>query len=232
MLADWTRPLAGQGSRAAPANKPIQLRRPHLPASRRTWRPDPQAAGVSHGGLHLYPRERRFCLPRLQPSAARRLLQPRWRATRPLDRQSNRTAQPQRAGHANRVRRRAARDRSQDGRAACVARRPRPRARSRLGHYLQRPKLVSVLWALSEAPERQMIAQAHRSAVMAASAQLEATAGWARRGRARATREPTAGLLMAQLDHRTNRESDPQLHTHAFVLNLAPRRDGRRDRQP
>ncbi|NPU64730.1 relaxase domain-containing protein [Bradyrhizobium sp. 83012] len=88
------------------------------------------------------------------------------------------------------------------------------------------PKSVSVLWALSEAPERQIIAQAHRSAVLAAAAQLEATAGWARRGRAGTTREQTAGLLMAQFDHHSSRESDPQLHTHTFVFNLAPRRDG------
>jgi conjugative relaxase-like TrwC/TraI family protein len=88
------------------------------------------------------------------------------------------------------------------------------------------PKSVSVLWALSDVPERQMITQAHRSAVLAATAQLEATAGWARRGRAGATREQTAGLLMAQFDHHTSRESDPQLHTHTFVFNLAPRRDG------
>jgi conjugative relaxase-like TrwC/TraI family protein len=88
------------------------------------------------------------------------------------------------------------------------------------------PKSVSVLWALSEAPERQMIAQAHRSAVLAASARLEAIAGWARRGRAGATREQTAGLLMAQFDHHTSRDSDPQLHTHTFIFNLAPRRDG------
>ncbi|WP_316187721.1 MULTISPECIES: MobF family relaxase [unclassified Bradyrhizobium] len=88
------------------------------------------------------------------------------------------------------------------------------------------PKSVSVLWALSDAPERQIIAQAHRSAVLTATAQLEATAGWARRGRAGTTREQTAGLLMAQFDHHTSRESDPQLHTHTFVFNLAPRRDG------
>ena len=31
---------------------------------------------------------------------------------------------------------------------------------------------------------------------------------------------------MAQFDHHTSRESDPQLHTHAFIFNLAPRRDG------
>jgi conjugative relaxase-like TrwC/TraI family protein len=88
------------------------------------------------------------------------------------------------------------------------------------------PKSVSVLWALSDAPERQMIAHAHRSAVLAATSELEAAAGWARRGRAGATRERTAGLLMAQFDHHTSRESDPQLHTHTFIFNLAPRRDG------
>jgi conjugative relaxase-like TrwC/TraI family protein len=83
-----------------------------------------------------------------------------------------------------------------------------------------------VLWALSQAPERQGIARAHRAAVLAASAQLEATAGWARRGHGGGSREQTAGLLMAQFDHHTSRESDPQLHTHTFIFNLAPRRDG------
>src|SRR6266700_2435218 len=88
------------------------------------------------------------------------------------------------------------------------------------------PKSVSVLWALSEGHDREGIEQAHRSAMLAATAHLEGTAGWARRGRGGATRERTAGLLMAQFDHHTSRESDPQLHTHAFIFNLAPRRDG------
>jgi conjugative relaxase-like TrwC/TraI family protein len=88
------------------------------------------------------------------------------------------------------------------------------------------PKSISVLWALSAGHDRQAIEQAHRSAVLAATARLEGTAGWARRGRGGATREQTAGLLMAQFDHHTSRESDPQLHTHAFIFNLAPRRDG------
>jgi conjugative relaxase-like TrwC/TraI family protein len=88
------------------------------------------------------------------------------------------------------------------------------------------PKSVSVLWALSAAHDRQMIEQAHRSAVLTATLHLEGTAGWARRGRGGATRERTAGLLMAQFDHHTSREADPQLHTHAFIFNLAPRRDG------
>src|SRR6266702_958083 len=87
-------------------------------------------------------------------------------------------------------------------------------------------KSVSVLLALSEGHDRETIEQAHRSAVLAATARLEGTAGWARRGRGGATRERTAGLLMAQFDHHTSRESDPQLHTHAFFFNLAPRRNG------
>ena len=88
------------------------------------------------------------------------------------------------------------------------------------------PKSVSVLWALSTEPERQAIEQAHRSAVLAATAHLERNRAWARRGKAGTIREQTAGLLMAQFDHHTSRESDPQLHTHCFIFNLAPRRDG------
>lgn len=88
------------------------------------------------------------------------------------------------------------------------------------------PKSVSVLWALSPAQERPAIEQAHRAAVLAAARHLETTAAWARRGKGGAIREPTAGLLMAQFDHHTSRESDPQLHAHCFIFNCAPRRDG------
>ncbi len=88
------------------------------------------------------------------------------------------------------------------------------------------PKSVSVLWALSDEQDRRAIELAHRSAVMAATQHLERTAAWARRGRAGGVREPTAGLLMAQFDHQTSREADPQLHTHSFIFNLAPRHDG------
>lgn len=88
------------------------------------------------------------------------------------------------------------------------------------------PKSASVLWALSEEPERQAIERAHQAAVLAATTHVEHTAAWARRGRAGGVREPTAGLLMAQFDHHTSRDSDPQLHTHSFIFNLAPRRDG------
>jgi conjugative relaxase-like TrwC/TraI family protein len=88
------------------------------------------------------------------------------------------------------------------------------------------PKSVSALWALSDARDRQSIEQAQCVAVAAATSHLERTAAFARRGKGGAVREPTAGLLLAKFDHHTSRELDPQLHTHVFVFNLAPRRDG------
>jgi conjugative relaxase-like TrwC/TraI family protein len=88
------------------------------------------------------------------------------------------------------------------------------------------PKSVSVLWALSDEPDRRAVERAHRSAVLTATDYLERNAAWARRGKGGAVREPAAGLLMAQFDHHTSREADPQLHTHCFLFNLAPRRDG------
>jgi len=88
------------------------------------------------------------------------------------------------------------------------------------------PKSASVLWALSEARDRPAIESAHRAAVSTATRYLEQTAAWARRGKGGAIREPTAGLLMATFDHHTSRELDPQLHSHVFIFNLAPRRDG------
>ena len=88
------------------------------------------------------------------------------------------------------------------------------------------PKSISVLWALSDADKRVGIESAQRSAVAAATKLLEQTAALARRGKGGAIREPTAGLLLAKFDHHTSRDLDPQLHTHVFVFNLAPRRDG------
>ncbi|MDX2287629.1 MAG: MobF family relaxase [Hyphomicrobiaceae bacterium] len=88
------------------------------------------------------------------------------------------------------------------------------------------PKSVSVLWALSEPRDRPAIERAQAAAVTTATRHLERHAAWARRGKGGAIREQTAGLLMAKFDHHTSRELDPQLHTHVFVFNLAPRRDG------
>ena len=88
------------------------------------------------------------------------------------------------------------------------------------------PKSVSVLWALSDAHDRPRIGQAQKAAVAAATKHIERSAAFARRGKGGMTREPAAGLLMAKFDHHTSRDLDPQLHTHVFVFNLAPRKDG------
>ena len=88
------------------------------------------------------------------------------------------------------------------------------------------PKSVSVLWALSPESERHIIEEAQKQAVLKATKYLEQSAAWARRGKGGQMRERTAGLLTAQFDHHTSRDLDPQLHTHVFVFNLAPRQDG------
>lgn len=88
------------------------------------------------------------------------------------------------------------------------------------------PKSVSVMWALSPPAERARIEQAHRQAVSAATRHLEDNHAVTRRGRGGAIREPVAGLVIARFHHHTSRDLDPQLHTHAFIFNSAPRRDG------
>ena len=88
------------------------------------------------------------------------------------------------------------------------------------------PKSVSVMWALSPEADRAKIETAHRAAVHAATAHLEDHHGITRRGKGGALREPVAGLTIARFHHHTSRDLDPQLHTHAFIFNSAPRRDG------
>tara|TARA_R110002050_G_scaffold111202_3_gene224651 strand:+ start:111406 stop:112503 length:1098 start_codon:yes stop_codon:yes gene_type:complete len=88
------------------------------------------------------------------------------------------------------------------------------------------PKSVSVMWALSPPGDRKTIEAAHRQAVHAATTHLEDHHAFTRRGKGGAIREPVAGLTIARFHHHTSRDLDPQLHTHAFIFNTAPRRDG------
>lgn len=88
------------------------------------------------------------------------------------------------------------------------------------------PKSVSVMWALSPETDRPRIEAAHRAAVSAATRDLEDNHAVTRRGKGGAVREPVAGLTVARFHHHTSRDLDPQLHSHAFIFNLAPRRDG------
>ena len=88
------------------------------------------------------------------------------------------------------------------------------------------PKSVSVLWAFASPEVASMASIAHVEAVAVALEFLERRAG-ATRQQIDGTREqiPT-GMAAATFVHRTSREGDPQLHTHAVVANLGIRPDG------
>jgi len=67
---------------------------------------------------------------------------------------------------------------------------------------------------------------AHRAAVVAGLAYLDTHAGLSRRGTDGVEQIGTAGLAVALFDHRTSRAGDPQLHTHALVINKVRCADG------
>jgi conjugative relaxase-like TrwC/TraI family protein len=87
------------------------------------------------------------------------------------------------------------------------------------------PKSVSVLWALGSDDVRGKIETAHRQAVEAALSFLEETTGLTRRGKGGARME-SADLVFALFPHYSSRAFDPQVHTHALLINLAVRQDG------
>lgn len=88
------------------------------------------------------------------------------------------------------------------------------------------PKSVSVLWALGNPGLRLDIDAAHRAAVAAGLGYLDGHAALSRRGTDGAEQVGTAGLVAALFGHRTSRDGDPQLHTHALVLNKLRCADG------
>lgn len=87
------------------------------------------------------------------------------------------------------------------------------------------PKSVSTLWAVSDFEIRLAIQEAHDHSVTKALDYLQDEAAFTRRGKGGSERED-AGLVIATFEHGTSRTMDPQLHTHALVLNVASRRDG------
>jgi len=87
------------------------------------------------------------------------------------------------------------------------------------------PKSVSVLWSQLDHEERQALQAAHFEAVTRALDYLQETAALTRRGKGGSDLERT-GLVIATFEHSTSRALDPQLHTHALVLNVGVREDG------
>lgn len=87
------------------------------------------------------------------------------------------------------------------------------------------PKSVSALWSQLGPEDRQALQAAHFEAVTRALDYLQETAALTRRGRGGNDLERT-GLVIATFEHSTSRALDPQLHTHALVLNVGVREDG------
>lgn len=96
------------------------------------------------------------------------------------------------------------------------------------------PKSVSVLWALSDEDLRARIESVQAEAVKSAVSVLEKNAAFSRRGR-NGLQIEAANLRVATFQHGEARPTvhsdgrtfaDPQLHTHAVILNLARRADG------
>ena len=89
------------------------------------------------------------------------------------------------------------------------------------------PKSVSVCWALADPALRRDLEAAHDGALEAALGFLESAGGRARRGLGGRDGHVPAALAVACFTHPASRESDPQLHSHAIVLNLGHGADGR-----
>ncbi len=87
-------------------------------------------------------------------------------------------------------------------------------------------KSVSAWWALANADTATAIDGAHRAAVDAALGYLEEHASMSRRGRDGVEQISSAGFAGALFDHTTSRTGDPQLHTHALVVNKVRCADG------
>lgn len=88
-------------------------------------------------------------------------------------------------------------------------------------------KSVSILWALSDLKARSIISKAHQEAVEEALSYLEENAAFTRTGAQGVERKRTSNLCVATFEHSTSRALDPNLHTHALVLNLTHSDDGK-----
>ena len=88
------------------------------------------------------------------------------------------------------------------------------------------PKSVSAMWALGDQDIVAVIDVAHTAAVHAALGYLQVHASMSRRGRDGVEQISSGGYAAALFDHRTSRTGDPQLHTHALVVNKVRCADG------
>src|SRR5215207_3875389 len=95
-------------------------------------------------------------------------------------------------------------------------------------------KSVSLLWGLTgDETVRQIVLEAHETAVAAALVYLDGTAGHTRAGDGGVRKIAGEGFVIAQFRHRSSRSTDPesrvgdpQLHSHCAILNRVRGVDG------
>src|SRR5215210_8306426 len=96
-------------------------------------------------------------------------------------------------------------------------------------------KSVSLLWGLTvDERVRQVVLEAHESAVAAGLGYLDETAGHTRAGDGGVRKVAGEGFVIAQFRHRSSRSTDPetrvgdpQLHSHCAILNRVRGVDGK-----
>jgi len=81
------------------------------------------------------------------------------------------------------------------------------------------PKSVSIAYALGD----QRVKEAHENAVRVANEWIEKNLAETRQGQGGKERVQASGVAIANYTHETSRSHDPQLHTHAVVLNAVER---------
>jgi len=86
------------------------------------------------------------------------------------------------------------------------------------------PKSYSAMWAVADDKLKADLEVAHQRAVLDSLQYLEDNAAYTRRG-AGGSRQEQVGLVFATFQHGLSRSQDPQLHTHALVLNIGTRAD-------
>lgn len=99
----------------------------------------------------------------------------------------------------------------------------------RVGYDLQfaAPKTVSVLWASGDRDQRDAIEDAQQKAVFKALDYIQKNGLIVtRRGKNGNERETPEELMAGTFLHTTSRSGDPQIHTHAVLLNVCRRADG------
>ena len=89
------------------------------------------------------------------------------------------------------------------------------------------PKDVSILWSLAPSDKkREQIHDIHNQSVMEALKYLENNACYVRTGKGGKTQEK-AKAIFSVFHHTTSRDLDPQLHSHAVLLNIGFSKSGK-----